>query len=112
MKGNMREFTAEFYINNLLKKGLKALKQEKKIGLQQMELSRLYAIFQGWKCWTKENILLKKYLDEADETFARDDVISDCSREESFYSSINQKSEKSDRNYKSQKSPSLQRNLF
>ena len=71
MKVNMKEYAAELYIRNLQKKVFKGLYQQQQIGVHQIELSRLYSIFQGWKCYAKENALLKKYLNEADDTFAR-----------------------------------------
>jgi hypothetical protein len=73
MKANLKEYAAELYIMSLTKKAFRALQEEKQLAMQKMELSRVYAIFQAWRCLVKENALLKKYLDEADDTFTRDD---------------------------------------
>lgn len=37
-------------------------------GKQQRDKSRLYSIFSAWKFYTKEKILLKKYLNECGES--------------------------------------------
>jgi len=73
MKANLKEYAAELYIMSLTKKAFRALQDEKKLAMQKLELSRVYAIFQAWRCLVKENALLKKYLNEADDTFTRED---------------------------------------
>lgn len=73
MKANLKEYAAELYITSLIRKAFKALQDEKQLGMQKVELSRVYAIFQAWRCLVKENALLKKYLNEADDTLSRGD---------------------------------------
>ena len=73
MKANLKEYAAELYIMSLTKKAFRALQEEKQLAMQKVELSRVYAIFQAWRCLVKESALLKKYLNEADDTFTRED---------------------------------------
>ena len=72
MKQSVMKYADDVYLKNLYKKALRGLRSEMADSRRQNQLSRLCAIFQAWKFFVKENRLLRKYLDEADDTFQRE----------------------------------------
>ena len=71
MKQSVMQYAEELYLKNLRTKVLRGLRSEMAESRHQNQLSRLYTIFQAWKFFAKESALLRKYLDEADDTFQR-----------------------------------------
>lgn len=54
----------KFYAYNLLMNHLNAWKREARVNRNRQKRSRMYAIFSAWKFYTKEKVLLRKYLSE------------------------------------------------
>ena len=54
----------KFYAIKLMTKYMKNWKTESKMARIRQKRSKLYAIISAWKFYTKERVLLKKYLKE------------------------------------------------
>jgi hypothetical protein len=66
----MGDSALEFRVNHLLDKAFTAWQSgmEKKPATLDQQRSRLYTVFSSWKFYTKERVLLKKYLFECGES--------------------------------------------
>lgn len=52
------------YAKNLMISHLKAWRKETKVNRNRQKRSKMYAVFSALKFYTKERVLLKKYLKE------------------------------------------------